>query len=101
MAAHEPTANRPGTTVPASSSTGPSAFMQTPLIPMPVPSNRSRMPKNGGSLIGPRTGLGWWDGCGGADRPRAVRGEPARGHAGQWAVDEVGVHGLDDRVPPV
>ena len=34
-----------------------------------------------------------------ADRPRAVRGEPPGGQVGQRAVDQVGEHGLDDRVP--
>ena len=36
-----------------------------------------------------------------ADRPGAVRGEPARGQVGQGSVDQVGEDGLDDRVPTV
>ena len=44
------------------SSTWPSPSMCTPLEPMPVPTNSSRMPWNGGSTIGPSTGLGVCDG---------------------------------------
>ena len=40
-------------------------------------------------------------GDGRADGPGAVGGEAAGGLVGQWAVDQVGEHGLDDRVPAV
>ena len=33
-----------------------------------------------------------------AQHPGGVRPEPARAKVGQWPVDEVGEHGLDDRV---
>jgi len=34
----------------------------------------------------------------GAQDPGRVRAEASRGHVGQGSVDEVGEHGLDDRV---